>query len=418
MIMALRRIMEYCGQFNSYIRLYNPLNEDQHPESWGGYTSEVPPKIVRAINNASCVFDPSRSKKTMPTTSTYLKRVMHANNIQGRSTERPTFSPSNLDTHKNKPTREQYTEKRRHTNQRGDEGAKRQREHQCPATVTSEKPKTNERGVTTEEVQKMMEPMKADILHAIKRNKTSTQNESIDIAAPLHSTPIRQITDQLRPKRKPKIYVFGESHINRKNECDLETTIPSLNVELAEYVSVGGGIYNDISDKACQALRKQDFGDSVVILMGSNDVRWLADKKYKKRKSTANGRSPWEDLDKIFRAARTSKGMLFINKPIPSPCNYRREDRKNVWCKESPCQHEKKSGHALKELANYIIRKTQGQGSMRLIDLMYPFILSDSYEAYRQCFRPDNVHLTQQAASSLSSKVMQKLREYYKPARQ
>ena len=106
----------------------------------------------------------------------------------------------------------------------------------------------------------MMENMKGDILQAIQGNKTK-QNESSDVMAPLNSTLIRQITDQLRPKRKPKVYVFGESHIHRKNDCDLQDTIPSLNVELAEYVSVGGGIYNDISDRACQALRKQDFGD-------------------------------------------------------------------------------------------------------------------------------------------------------------
>ena len=239
MIMALRRIMDYCGQYNSYIRLYNPFTEDPHPESWGGYTSEEPPKLVRAINNASCVFEP-RSEKTTPTTSTYLKRVMHANNIPGREhrtiKERPTILPSNSDFHKNdKPTRGQYGEKRRHPNPKGDEGEKRHRHQQCPATVTSATPKSHERGVTTEEVKKMMENMKADILQAIQGNKTK-QNESSDVMAPLNSTPIRQITNQLRPKRKPKIYVFGESHIHRKNDCDLQSTIPSLNVDLAEYV--------------------------------------------------------------------------------------------------------------------------------------------------------------------------------------
>ncbi len=68
--------------------------------------------------------------------------------------------------------------------------------------------------------------------------------------------------------------------------------LPTLNLEVNGYLAVGGGIYHDISQKAWNTTWSQEIGDVTAVIMGSNYIRWMADKTYKQRFTTASQNSP------------------------------------------------------------------------------------------------------------------------------
>ena len=209
--------------------------------------------------------------------------------------------------------------------------------------------------------------------------------------------------------------MYGESHIKREHMCDLKDQLPSLGLEVAEYKPAGGSIYNDVLKDVTTALLNQESDDATLVIMGSNDVRWIAEGQYKHRTSTANRKSPWGDLDEIFAAAEAGQGWLFISTPIPSPCHQRTKQSKNIWCYEEPCWHERKTAKAAKEIYEYITSKAQELPNVETIDLTTPYIHKADFMTNRQAFKYNNVHFRPMSASTLDCNVIQALSHYYQP---
>ena len=186
-------------------------------------------------------------------------------------------------------------------------------------------------------------------------------------------------------------------------------------MHLEDYKPVGGAIYNELLSDIKNALLEQESDDAALLLMGSNDVRWIADGRYRTKTATATRNSPWQDIDEIFSAAERGQGLLIISTPIPSPCHQRNIYRRNVWCQEEPCWHEKKTAKATKQLFEYISNKAKDLPNVDLIDLTTSFVHKDSFIANRHAFKNNNIHFKPLSASTLDTKVIQALSKYYQP---
>ena len=198
------------------------------------------------------------------------------------------------------------------------------------------------------------------------------------------------------------------------NSCFLQEKLEGLYLQLNTYNVVGGGIYNDIIDPAVRHLELIKDKDFVLVAMGSNESRWIADRRYQKRSSTRNSNCPWSDLDNLFDAAKRSNGTLIITTPFPSPCHYRSLDKKNKWCLISPCIHEQTTAKACRRLKQYIELKAKEIPNCKTIDLTAPFTHDSDLTVNRSCFRQDNVHFLPNAAKTIDDKILNAVKRHLK----
>merc|ERR1712074_47092 len=98
---------------------------------------------------------------------------------------------------------------------------------------------------------------------------------------------------------------------------------------------------------------------------------------------------------------------------IPTPCHRRGQNKRNWWCKDSPCLHEYETAASMRSLMNYIKTEAATIKNAQVLDLTMPFTKEECI-GDRDCFRRNDVHFSPMSADEMEKAVMNAFRRLYK----
>ena len=279
--------------------------------------------------------------------------------------------------------------------------------HKTPATIRRYMPKLETDFQITSPILWGGQSRKSDYEKTIELPQTSQQENpqvgqqrQVTMSATTSRITIRQTTPP--PKRKPRIYVFGSSHLMWRNGCNLAERLRNITSVEAIYEVDDGARYAFFHQQIMTACKKAKEEDIILVALGSNDARDLAQHKTIWR--------PWVHINDVIKALQITSAKVILIQPLPSPCYIR-----NNWCQHPPCNHERKVISKMKQLHRHNDERLRNRPWIKIIDYGSHLLNPRGNVADRRNFELNTIHLTPSRAreftDDLEDAIIKRLNE-------
>ena len=279
--------------------------------------------------------------------------------------------------------------------------------HKTPATIRRYMPKLETDFQITSPMLWGGQSRKSDYERTTELPQTSqqetprvAQQRQVTMSATTSRITIRQTTPP--PKRKPRIYVFGSSHLMWRNGCNLAERLRNITSVEAIIDIDHGTRYVHMHQQIMKAATKAKEEDIILVELGSNDARDLAQRKTIWR--------PWQFINDVIQAMKITSAKTILVQPLPSPCYIR-----NNWCQRFPCIHELKVTTKMKQLHKHNDENMRKQPWIKIMDYSSHLLNARGNAANRKNFESGTIHLTPSRAreftDDLEDAIIKKLNE-------